>query len=74
MLQINMNDVMNVVSNIIPHLVVIGIALVAAIVVTVAAMKAPKNTRGLIRGNAWIAAVLAILVTINVICTGPPPC
>jgi len=71
MLQINMNDVMNVVSNIIPHLVAIGIALVAAILVTVFAVKAPKNLRGLIRGNAWIAAVLAILIVVNLICTGP---
>ena len=71
MLQINMNDVMNVVNNIIPHLVAIGAALVLAIVVTVLAVKAPKQSRGLVRGSAWVAALLAILIVVNLICTGP---
>ncbi len=71
MLQINWDDVAKVVNTMIPHLVVIAVALIAAIVVTVAAMKAPKNAKGLIRGSAWVAALLAILITVNLICTGP---
>ena len=61
MLAINWDDVAKVVSTIIPHIVAIVIALVAAIVVTVAAMKAPKGAKGLIRGSAWVAALLAVL-------------
>ena len=71
MLQINWADVANVLTQVAPHLVVIAIALIAAIVVTVAAMKAPKNSKGLIRGSAWVAAVLVILIVVNLICTGP---
>ena len=52
MLQINWDDVAKVVGTMIPHLVAIVIALVAAIVVTVVAIKAPKGTKGLIRGRA----------------------
>ena len=63
MLAINWDDVAKVVSTIIPHIVAIVIALVAAIVVTVAAMKAPKGAKGLIRGSAWVAALLAGLMT-----------
>ena len=71
MLSINWDDVANVVSTIIPHLVAIGVALVLAIVVTVAAVKAPKGAKGLIRGSAWVAALLAVLIVVNLICTGP---
>ena len=71
MLSINWDDVANVVGTMIPHLVAIAVALIAAIVVTVVAMKAPKGTKGLIRGSAWVAALLAILITVNLICTGP---
>ena len=71
MLAINWDDVWNVLSTMIPHLVAIGIALVAAIVVTVLAVKAPKDKKGLIRGSAWVAALLAVLIVANLICTGP---
>lgn len=71
MLSVNWSDVMNVITQIAPYLVGIGIALVLAIVVTVAAMKAPKNSKGLIRGSAWVAAVLVVLIMVNLICTGP---
>ncbi len=71
MLAINWDDVMNVVNTMIPHLVVIAVALIAAIVATVAAAKAPKNSKGLIRGSSWIAALLVILIVANLICTGP---
>ena len=71
MLSINWDDVANVVGTMIPHLVAIAVALIAAIAVTVAAMKAPKNTKGLIRGSAWVAALLAVLIVVNLICTGP---
>lgn len=42
----------NVLSTMIPHLVAIGIVLVAAIAATVLAVKAPKDKKGLIRGSA----------------------
>ena len=71
MLEINWNDVAKVVGTIIPHLVAIAIALVLAIVVTVAAIKVPKGSKMLVRGTAWVAALLAVLIVVNLICTGP---
>ncbi len=71
MLEINWSDVISVLNTVTPHLVAIGVALVAAIVVTVIAVKAPKNTRGLIRGTGWVAALLAVLIAVNMMCTGP---
>lgn len=71
MLEINWDDVQKVLGTMIPHLVVIGIVLVAAIVVTVLAMKAPKNKKILIRGSAWVAALLVVAIVINLICVGP---
>ena len=71
MLAINWDDVWNVLSTMIPHLVAIGIVLVAAIAATVLAVKAPKDKKGLIRGSAWVAALLAVLIVANLICTGP---
>lgn len=45
MLAINWDDVWNVLSTMIPHLVAIGIVLVAAIAATVLAVKAPRTRR-----------------------------
>ncbi len=71
MLSINIEDVLNVVALIQTHLIVIAVALVVAIAVIIAAMKLQKRVKCLVRGEALIALVLVILITANMMCTGP---
>ncbi len=71
MLSINIEDVLNVVALIQTHLIVIAVALVVAIAVIIAAMKLQKRVKRLVRGEALIALVLVILITANMMCTGP---
>lgn len=71
MLQINMDDVMNVLNSCKPYLIGIAVALVLAIVVTVACMKLKKPVKKLVRKEAWIAFLLALVVLVNLICFIP---
>lgn len=71
MLQINMTDVINVLNSIKPYLIGFGIVLALAIIVTVACMKLKKATKKFVRAQAWIAALLALVVTVNMICFIP---
>ena len=45
--------------------------LALAIIVTVACMKLKKATKKFVRGQAWIATLLALVVTVNLICFIP---
>ena len=71
MLSINMDDVMNVLSNIQNYLIAFGVVLVLAIIAIIAVFKLPKPEKKLIRGEAGIAIVLTLLIVVNLICTGP---
>lgn len=71
MLSINMSDVMNVITSIKSYLIAIGIALVLAILVSIIVKGRKKSTKKLIRGSAWLAALLAVVVSVNLICAGP---
>ncbi len=71
MLQINMDDVMNVLNSCKPYLIGIAVALVLAIVVTVACMKLKKPVKKLVRKEAWIAFLLVLVVLVNLICFIP---
>lgn len=74
MLQINMADVMNVVGSLVPYLVVIGVLLVLAIIITFAVnKKTVKNVgaRKLIRSESWIVALVGIVVAISMMLSGP---
>ena len=71
MLSINMDDVISVLTQIKPQLIVIGVAVVAAILISLLVIKCPKAIKKLIRGEAFIAMLLAILLAANSICTGP---
>jgi beta-glucosidase len=66
-----MNDVMTTLGLLKGQIIAIIACLVLAIVVTIAAVKAKKESRGLIRGSAWLAFVLALTLIINQILTGP---
>ena len=71
MLSINMDDVIGVLKSCQTQLIVIVVALLAAVIVTFAVGKMEKGKRGLVRRCGWIAAILAVLVAVNSICTGP---
>lgn len=71
MLGINMNDVITTIDLLKNHLIAIGACLVLAIIVTIAAVKIKKPARGLVRGTAWVAFILALVLVVNLILTGP---
>ena len=70
MLSINMEDVVNVLNSIKSYLIAIAVILVVGIVAAVAAGRMGKK-KGLVRGSALLAMLLAITLCVNLICTGP---
>ena len=70
MLSINMEDVVNVLNSIKPHLIAIVAILVVGIVIAILAGRMGKR-KGLVRGSAILAMILAITLCVNLICTGP---
>ena len=73
MLEINMDDVIAVLQSVAPQLVVIAVALVAAIVITVAVggKRMVEGRRKLTRSITWIAAVAVAAVSVNTMLMGP---
>ena len=71
MLGINLDDVKTVIGLMKNHLIALAVILVLAIVATVAVVKLPKAKKKLVRGNAWLAFVLALVIIVNLILTGP---
>ncbi len=71
MLAINMDDVKAVLNLIFPYLIALGIAIVAAVAVMVLCRKQEKSKKFLIRTQAGAALVLAMVIIINLMCTGP---
>ena len=71
MLSINIADVIAVLNTMIPHLVIIGVALIAAIVATVVAIKFKKPLKGFVRKQAWLCFALIAVVVVNTILLGP---
>ena len=71
MISFEMEDLIGVLTGLTPYFIAIGAALVLALIVTIAVGKQKKPLKSLIRKEAWIAALLAIIVTVNMICFGP---
>ena len=71
MLGINIDDVKTTLGLMSNHLIALAVVLVLALVVTIAVIKLPKAKKKLIRGNAWLAFVLALVIIVNLILTGP---
>ena len=71
MLQINIDDVMNIVKLCAPYLIGLGIALAAIIAVFIACRKKIGAKKYLIRSQGIMAMVLALIITVNLICWGP---
>ena len=71
MLSINMDDVMQVISNIKNYLIAFGVVLVLALIVMFAVRKMPKAKKKLIRAQSGVAILLTLAIVANLICTGP---
>ena len=71
MLSINMSDVMNVISSIMSFLIAIGVILVVMLIIMIAVRKMEMPKKRLVRGSALLAAILAITLVVNMICSGP---
>ena len=71
MLSINMEDVKNVLMTCAPYLIGFAVVLVLALIAMVACIKLPKSKKFLIRSQAGMAILLALVVTVNLICFIP---
>ena len=71
MITFEMEDLIGVLQGLTPYFIAIGVILIAAIAITVAVKKLPKEKKGFLRGETWMAAILAIVIVINLILTGP---
>ena len=71
MLSINLDDVMQVLTNVRSYLIAFGVVLALAIIVMVAVRKLPKAKKKMIRAQSGRAILLALTIVINLICTGP---
>lgn len=71
MLDINYSDVIDTLRSLQSYLIVMGVVLALAVIATVGCIKLPRKTKFLIRTQSWIAALIAIAVVVNIICTGP---
>jgi len=71
MLAINMDDVLNVLNSCKPYLIGFGVAAALAVVVMIACMRMKRSVKKLIRAEAWVAILLALVITVNLICFGP---
>ena len=71
MIEINWSDVINILNQIKIHLIVLGVIAVVAIVAAIAVKSMAKPTKYLIRTQAGIAVILALLIVVNLILTGP---
>ena len=71
MLDLNYSDVISTLQSLQSYLIAMGIALALALIAAIACFKLSKPTKFLIRTQSWIAALIAIVVVANIICTGP---
>lgn len=71
MISVEMEDVLAVLQLCKPYIIGIIAALVIGIVIMIACRRMSRGKRFLIRGEAAIAMVLAVVVCVNMICFGP---
>ncbi|MDD3660993.1 MAG: glycoside hydrolase family 3 C-terminal domain-containing protein, partial [Lachnospiraceae bacterium] len=71
MLKINMSDVIGVLSSCAPYLIFFGVVLAIAVIAMIACKKMEKPKKKMIRIQSGVAIVLALVITINMICFGP---
>ena len=71
MLSINLDDVMQVLTNVRSYLIAFGVVAALAIIVMIAVRKLPKAKKKMIRAQSGLAILLALTIVVNLICTGP---
>lgn len=71
MIEINWSDVINILNQIRTHLIVLGVIAVVAIIAAIAVKGMAKPTKYLIRTQSLFAVILALLIVVNLILTGP---
>ena len=74
MLQINMADVMNVISSLTPYLIAIGVLFALALIITFAVNKKTVKdvaTRKIVHSESWLVALVGIVVAVSMMLTGP---
>ena len=71
MMSFAMEDLLGVLQGLVPYFIAIGLVLAAAIAVSIGVKKLPQAKKKFIRGESWLAALLAILIVANLICLGP---
>lgn len=64
MLEINWEDVYAMALSVRPQLIIIGVVLLLAIVVTIAVRRRPRRTRKFARTQVWVAALVAVSITV----------
>ena len=69
--QVDMESVYSNVAGCLPQIILIAIAIVAALVISVAVRKQQEAKRSMIRWQSFFGAVLMIIVAANWICFGP---
>ncbi len=65
MLNINPADVIAVLKTMIPQLVILGVVLLAAIIVTLSVIKKTEPVRKFVRKQAWLAFLLTVVIVIS---------
>ncbi len=71
MLSINWDDVIGTIKSMQTHLIVLGIALILAIVITVAVRRLAPSLRKLTRATTWVACGAVAVLVLNLIAFGP---
>ena len=71
MISLNWSDVISVLNMCKAYLIAIAAVILIGIVVIAACRKKEAAIRKLIRGNAGIAMIVAVIVIVNLACTGP---
>ena len=74
MFSINLSDVVAVLKSLIPELVVIGVFLVLAIIITIAVNKRTVKSvanRKMIHSQSWLVTFVAIVVALATMLLGP---
>ena len=71
MLKINMDDVWSILNTCKPYLIALGAVTIIALIVIIAVRKLKVEKRKLIRSEAGIALLCAVIIIVNLICSGP---
>jgi len=70
-LSFNPDDIIPVLRSMQNELIILGVALVLAVVATLVFAKKPKATKKFARGTTWIAFLMVLILVVNMILSGP---